>query len=414
MNNKGVPVLMVVWKFSRKNLLLLGLAFLGTAFLAAGIFTGEKENHRPADSGYRRVEGYPPLVYLPDYTRGPAIRAGAAILVEAVSGMILYAKNEHQRRAPASTTKILTAVVALEKGDLDDIVTVSRRAARTRGSSLWLKPGDKLTLKELLEGTMLRSGNDGSVALAEHIAGSERNFVLMMNKKAKEIGALNSNFQNPHGLRAPSHYSTAYDLVRLTRYALHKPEFARMVAAREEAVEWYQGEKTRMVRNTNRLLWSFAGADGVKTGTTYEAGYCLVASATRDGRRFISVVLNSPDRWGESARLLEYGFNNFTLELMAGPETPVAKVEIPGGWPKEVGVYPRQPLMAVIPKGEEEYVEKRVYLYSKALVPPVKPGTVAGEVRFFFKGEEVSRVDLIVMNRVEKDSWRRKLRRGIW
>lgn len=405
---------MVVWKFSRKNLLLLGLVFWGMVFFTAAMFTDKKENHRPVDSGYQLVEGYPPLIYLPDYTRGPAIRAGAAILVETVSGMILYAKNEHQRRAPASTTKILTAVVALEKGNLDDIVTVSRRAAQTGGSTLWLKPGDRLTLRELLEGTMLRSANDGSVALAEHIGGTERNFVRMMNRKAREIGALNSNFQNPHGLRAPSHYSTAYDLARITRYAMHKPEFARLVATKEEAVEWYQGEKTRMVRNTNRLLWSFAGADGVKTGTTNEAGYCLVASATRDGRRFISVVLNSPDRWGESARLLEYGFNHFTLELMADVNQPVARVKIPGGWPQEVEIYPRRPLMAVIPKGKEEEAEKKVYLYPEVLVPPLKPGTAVGEMIFLFKGEEVSAVDLIVTTRVEKDSWRLKLRRKLW
>ena len=196
-----------------------------------------------------------------------------------------------------------------------------------------MKAGDRLILKELLEGLMLCSGNDAGVAVAEHIAGSERNFARMMNRKAKEIGALNSNFQNPHGLRAPAHYTTAYDLARLTCYALRNPEFSRLVAAREEAIQWYQGEKTRKVRNTNRLLWSFAGADGVKTGTTAEAGYCLVASAARDGRRFISVVLNSPDRWGESARLLEYGFNNFTLKLLATPGEAVGRSRRRAGTP---------------------------------------------------------------------------------
>lgn len=377
---------------------------------AAGTLKNRKE--MPAGSGYRHVEGYPPLIYLPDYTRSPGVYAGAAILVEEVSGMILYAKNEHQRRAPASTTKILTAIVALEKGNLDDIVTVSRRAARTRGSTMWLKTGDRLTLKELLEGLMLCSGNDAGVAVAEHIAGSERNFARMMNRKAKEIGALNSNFQNPHGLRAAAHYTTAYDLARLTCYALHNPEFSRLVAAREEAVEWYQGEKTRKVRNTNRLLWSFAGADGVKTGTTVEAGYCLVASATRDGRRFISVVLHSPDRWGESSRLLEYGFNNFTLKLLASPEIALGQIKTAGGRPCEVPVYPRRPLMVVIPKGEEAHAEKRISLRQDKLTPPVKPGTVAGEVMFFFRGEKVSGVDLIIRERVEKDWWWRRLWSG--
>jgi D-alanyl-D-alanine carboxypeptidase (penicillin-binding protein 5/6) len=401
---------MGVFYFPRRTRRFLLLLFSGLTLVAAGTLKHRKEI--PAGSGYRRVEGYPPLVYLPGYTGGPAIRAGAAILVEEVSGMILYAKNEHQRRAPASTTKILTAIVALEKGDLEDVVTVSRRAARTGGSRLWLKAGDRLILKELLEGLMLCSGNDAGVAVAEHIAGSERNFARMMNRKAKEIGALNSNFQNPHGLRAPAHYTTAYDLARLTCYALRNPEFSRLVAAREEAIQWYQGEKTRKVRNTNRLLWSFAGADGVKTGTTAEAGYCLVASAARDGRRFISVVLNSPDRWGESARLLEYGFNNFTLKLLATPGEAVGEIETAGGYPRTVAVYPRRPLMVVVPKGEEAYGEKKIRLRRDKLRPPVKPGTVAGEVAFFFRGEKVCGVDLIVRERVDKDWWWRRLWSG--
>lgn len=401
---------MGVFRFPGRTRRFLLLLFFGLALVAAGTFQIRKEI--PAGSGYRRVEGYPPLIYLPGYTGGPAIRAGAAILVEEVSGMILYAKNEHQRRAPASTTKILTAIVALEKGNLDDVVTVSRRAARTGGSTLWLKAGDRLTLRELLEGLMLCSGNDAGVAIAEHIAGSERNFARMMNRKAKELGALNSNFQNPHGLRAPSHYTTAYDLARITCYALRNPEFARLVAAREEAIEWYQGEKTRKVRNTNRLLWSFAGADGVKTGTTSEAGYCLVASATRDGRRFISVVLKSPDRWGESARLLEYGFNNFTLKLLATPETPVGEIKTAGGYPRTVAVYPRRPLLVVIPKGEEGYAQKRTILRPEKLRLPARPGTVVGEVAFFFRGEKVCAVDLIIRERVDKDRWWRRLWSG--
>ncbi|HHU82012.1 MAG TPA: D-alanyl-D-alanine carboxypeptidase [Firmicutes bacterium] len=401
---------MGVFRFSGRTRRFLLFFFLSLALVAAGTSKNRKEI--PAGSGYRRVEGYPPLIYLPDYTGGPAVYARAAILVEEVSGMILYAKNEHQRRAPASTTKILTAIVALEKGNLEDVVTVSRRAARTGGSALWLKTGDRLTLKELLEGLMLCSGNDAGVAVAEHIAGSERNFARMMNRKAKELGALNSNFQNPHGLRAPAHYTTAYDLARLTCYALRNPEFSRLVSAREEAIQWYQGEKTRKVRNTNRLLWSFAGADGVKTGTTAEAGYCLVASATRDGRRFISVVLNSPDRWGESARLLEYGFDNFTLKLLATPEEAVGKIETAGGYPRVVAVYPRRPLMVVIPKGEEAYGEKKISLRRDKLRLPVKPGTVAGEVAFFFRGEKVCGVDLIVRERVDKDWWWRRLWSG--
>ncbi len=359
----------------------------------------------PVISRYERVDAYPPLVYLPDYTTGPSIRASAAILVEAVSGMILYAKNEHQRRGPASTTKIMTAIVALEKGNLEEIVRISPRAARTGGSSLWLKAGELIPLRELLEGMLLRSGNDAAVALAEHIAGSEGAFVELMNRKAREIGALNTNFRNTHGLTAPNHYSTAFDLAQITRYGFTNPEFSRIVGAKEEAVEWFLGEKTRTVRNTNRLLWSFAGADGVKTGTTNRAGYCLVASATRDGRKFISVVLNSPDRWGESARLLEYGFNNFTLKQLCQANTPVARVKIAGGDPPEVALYPRRDLMVVLPKGKEGEGQRRITLDYAALVPPIKAGRAVGKVSFYFRGQEVDWVELYPRERVRRASW---------
>ena len=363
----------------------------------------------PVGGGYRRVERYPPLVYLPQVVPPPRINAGAAILVEAVSGMILYAKNEHMRRSPASTTKIMTAIVTLEKGNPHDVVTVSPKAARTGGSSLWLKAGEKIVLAELLEGVMLRSANDGSVALAEHIGGSEQNFAKLMNVKAREIGAINTNFCNAHGLTAPNHYSSAYDLALMTRYGFGLPEFVRIVGTREEAVEWYQGAKTRPVRNTNRLLWSFAGADGVKTGTTNRAGYCLVASATRDGRRFIAVVLNSPDRWGEAARLLEYGFNNFTLKLLAKAETPAVKVAVPQGYPGEVALYPRRDLMVVLPKGKEREGQCRVHLDPAALLLPVKAGATVGRLSFYFQGQEVDWVELYPRERIVRDYWWRRI-----
>ncbi len=377
-------------------------------FILVGICCARWEISIPVGT-YKQINRYPSLIYLPDYTIGPRIYATSAILVEAVSGMVLYAKNEHQQRAPASTTKIMTAIVCLEKGNLDEVVTISPRAARIGGSSLWLKPGEQISLQELLEGVLLCSGNDGSVALAEHIAGSEQEFVKLMNRKAKEIGALNSNFKNTHGLRAPNHHSTAFDLAQITRYALDNPEFSRIVATKEEAVEWYQGKKTRLARNTNRLLWSFAGADGVKTGTTSQAGYCLVASATRDGRKFISVVLNSPDRWGESARLLEYGFNNFTLNLMAKADTPVSKVKISQGEPSEVLLYPRRDLMVVIPKGKEGEVQRKVSLNHAALIPPVKAGSSVGRVSFYYKGKEVDWVDLFPMERISRKYWWNKV-----
>lgn len=363
----------------------------------------------PVGGRYQRVERYPPLIYLPKVDRPPPINAGAAILVETVSGMILYAKNEHQRKAPASTTKIMTAVITLEKGSPDDVVTISPKAARTGGSSLWLKAGEKIPLSELLEGVMLRSGNDGSVALAEHIGGSEKEFANLMNGKAREIGALNTNFTNSHGLSAPNHYTTAFDLALISRYGFGNPEFTRIVGTREEAVEWYEGTKTRQVRNTNRLLWSFAGADGVKTGTTNKAGYCLVASATRDGRRFIAVVLNSPDRWGEAARLLEYGFNHFSLKLLAKADHSVVEVPVRQGNPAQVKLYPHRDFMVVIPAGKEGEAQCRLSLDYNALIPPIRAGTTVGKLSYYYQGQEVDWVELYPRERIGREFWWQRL-----
>ncbi|MGB9826330.1 MAG: D-alanyl-D-alanine carboxypeptidase family protein, partial [Desulfofundulus sp.] len=208
----------------------------------------------------------------------PRVTADAAVLMDATTGQVLYAKNAHQPRPPASTTKILTALLAIEGGKLDQVVTVSPGAAAVGESSMHLFPGQHLTLEQLLYGALLRSGNDACVAIAEHIAGSEANFVLLMNQKARQLGARDSHFCNPHGLPARGHLSSAYDLALLTRYALKNPTFKSLVSTR------YHGFSTPPwgeyhLHNTNRLLWSYQGADGVKTGTTSEAGMCLVASA---------------------------------------------------------------------------------------------------------------------------------------
>ena len=306
------------WRYGGLLALGLCLGLIGMRLHQSGLLR--------KTGGFLIRQGYPPLVYVPDSQKGPPIYAASAILLEATTGTILYAHNEHVRRAPASTTKIMTALIALNRGNLRSLVTVGHRASWTPGSSAGLRAGDRLSLSELLQGLMLVSGNDASVAVAEHIAGSESGFVALMNRQAKEFGALNTNFRNPHGLSALGHYTTAFDLALITRYALQFPQFARLVRTRQEELEWAEGERRDPIANTNRLLWSFAGADGVKTGTTSDAGHCLVASATRDGRQLIAVVLRSGDRWGDAAALLDYGFEAFRLLTLAEEGKPFATV----------------------------------------------------------------------------------------
>jgi D-alanyl-D-alanine carboxypeptidase (penicillin-binding protein 5/6) len=367
---------------------LVGLSLIGLAY---GLF---RYYHSNVAGRYLVRRIYPPLVFLPANRNSPRIYASAAVLIEVQSGAVLYAKNPELRRAPASTTKIMTAIVALEKGNLRQVVQISRRAAATGGSTLWLKAGDRFILKELLEGMMLRSGNDGSMAVAEGVAGSVANFVRLMNLKAKEIGALQTNFRNPHGLRAPSHYTTALDLALITRYGLADRRFANLVRTKDAALEWFDGSKRVPITNTNRLLWSLQGVDGVKTGTTNEAGHCLVASATRDGKQLIAVALNSGNRWRDCTELLEYGFANFTLVKLVGSRQPVVRIKVQNRR-RCLALYPRHALWAVVAKGMEELLQKEVVVFQDPIRPPLKPGQVLGKFRCRYQEQSVWEVDLI-------------------
>ncbi|NLG84230.1 MAG: D-alanyl-D-alanine carboxypeptidase [Firmicutes bacterium] len=358
-----------------------------------------------AGRGFLIRAGYPPLVYAPATPGAPYVSAASAVLLEATTGTILYAKNEHVRRAPASTTKIVTALIALERGDLRSLVTVGPRAGWTPGSSVGLRPGDRLSLGELLQGLMLSSGNDAGVAIAEHVARSEEEFVRLMNLRAREFGAFNTNFRNPHGLPALGHYTTAFDLALITRYALRHPTFARLVRTREEELQWAVGERRLPLTNTNRLLWSFAGADGVKTGTTSEAGHCLVASATRDGRQLIAVVLRSADRWHDAATLLAYGFEAFRLLRLAKEGREIARLRVAGGRSPTVALVPRTDLAVVCPKGQEHLLRLHLSLAREPIPAPVLPHRVLGRLTVTYDGEEVEGVDLLPREAVRKRSW---------
>lgn len=238
----------------------------------------------------------------------PQIQAQAAILMDAHSQYIYYEKERDKRMYPASTTKIMTLLVALKHGDLNSVVTVNSEAAASKGSCLGLQAGEQLKLQEMLYGMMLVSGNDAAEAVARHVGGTRTRFIQWMNEEAARIGVAKTRFSNPHGLPDPSnHYTTAFDLALITAEALHYPDFRRIVATEERTVASLNG-KLRRVKNSNELLDTFSGVNGVKTGYTQAAGYCLVATARRGDTELIAVILNSPSRYQDAARLLEYGF----------------------------------------------------------------------------------------------------------
>ncbi|WP_416295188.1 D-alanyl-D-alanine carboxypeptidase family protein [Paenibacillus illinoisensis] len=259
---------------------------------------------------------------------GPSTHAQSAALIDVTSGRILYSKDGDKELRIASLTKIMTAIVAIEQGKLDDKVKVSSTAFAKEGSSLYLKLGEEMTLENMLYGLMLRSGNDAASAIAEHVGGSEEGFVLLMNQKAEEIGLKHSHFMNPHGLDADGHYSTANDLARLTAYALHNPVFKRIVATEDRSAPNPNESWEYSWHNKNKMLRLYEGADGVKTGYTKKAFRCLVSSATRNGQQLAAVTLNDGDDWNDHARMLDFGFENFPLVEIARKEQPVANTDV--------------------------------------------------------------------------------------
>lgn len=340
-----------------------------------------------------------PVRYVADAGQGPPVSASAAILMEASTGTVLFAKNEHQRRAPASTTKIITALLAIESGALSDRVPISRRAAFTEGSSAHLVAGEEYTLEELLYALMLPSGNDAAVAIAEHLDGSVEAFARRMNRRARELGAYGSRFVNPHGLDDPNHYSTAYDLALFARTALQFPLFARIVGTRAYSAL----SRQRTWHNTNRLLWSFDGAVGVKTGTTGRAGNCLVAAAARDGTTLVAVVLDSADRWADSARLLEYGFSAFARVELARRDDEVARLAVPGGSPAELRVVAAERLATVVSVRQVKDVRGRVELVR--LSPPIRAGAPVGRLVAYVGDREVGSVPVIAAHAIARRPW---------
>ncbi|WP_407945020.1 D-alanyl-D-alanine carboxypeptidase family protein [Paenibacillus albicereus] len=290
-----------------------------------------------------------------DAPRPPATSAKAAALIDVESGRLLYSsESADEPMRIASLTKIMTAITAIEEGDLESMVTVGQRAVGKEGSSIYLKLGEKMKLKDMLYGLMLRSGNDAATAIAEHVGGSEEGFVKMMNDKAAWIGLERSTFMNPHGLDQEGHLSTANDLAKLTAYALKNPVFADIVGTKVHKAPNPFDSWDYSWANKNKMLALYEGADGVKTGYTKTALRCLVSSATRDGQQLAVVTLNDRDDWRDHASMLDWGFEHYRLKTLA------AKGERLKGYPLASGRQLRYPLA----EGEDAGLSNRLVLLS--------------------------------------------------
>ncbi|WP_186328568.1 D-alanyl-D-alanine carboxypeptidase family protein [Bacillus sp. X1(2014)] len=248
-----------------------------------------------------------------------SVSAASAVLIEQKSGRILYEKDAHTKRRIASITKIMTAKLAIESGKMNEYVKVSEQATRAEGSSVYLKPGEKIKLKDLVYGLMLRSGNDTAVAIAEYVGGSVEGFAYLMNQKAKQIGMLNTHFSNPHGLDDhEDHYSTAYDMAVLMRYAMQDKTFKKISGTKVYRAPNPTEDWDRVWKNKNRLLTKYKYTTGGKTGYTKRAKRTLVTTATKGDMSLIAVTLNGPDDWNDHISMYESGFKGFDMaEVLA-------------------------------------------------------------------------------------------------
>ncbi len=346
------------------------------------------------------------LLSLNNYSIGEAspiaVTAKSAIVIEAETGRVIMEKNADSRAFPASTTKMVTGILAMESGRLDDVVTVSKNAAETDGSSIWLEAGEQLTLEQLCYGLLLHSGNDAANAIAEYLGGAEKNFVAQMNELAFKVGAAHTHFANANGLPNPNHYTTARDLSRIAAYGLRNQIFQKIVSTDHAIIPWGNKPYQRELFNTNHLLTSFPGANGVKTGYTDAAGPCLVASARRNGLEVIAVVLDSDDLWNDASALLQYGFSSLSPDNYFVAGQPLAEVPLMFGNKKGVSVGTNQTLVLPVPERSEDY--RYTVAGPKALVYPPEQGAVAGSVSVYYKDTLIEELPLYYLDRPEPAS----------
>ncbi len=304
----------------------------------------------------------------------------------------LYEKNATRRHSMASTTKIMTALVVIEVCAPDEVVLVPEEAVGIEGSSVYLKAGEEQTVGNLLYALMLASANDAAAALAMHVAGSIEAFAAKMNERAAHLGLRDTHFENPHGLDAEGHYTTAADLAKITAAAMELPLFREIVATRHKVIVTDDGAGARSLSNHNRLLRSYDGCVGVKTGYTKKTGRCLVSAAERDGMLLIAVTLDAPDDWRDHTALLDFGFSLYRGEVLGGDGGLSYSLPVLGGVSESVTLTAGEAQPLILPKNSPA-LERRVEINRFALAP-VRSGEVLGRVVFSQAGRVVAELPL--------------------
>ncbi len=327
-----------------------------------------------------------------------SVSAKAAVLIEATTGRVLYAKNAESKLPMASTTKVMSALLTLEQPDLDKYFVVDPNAIKVEGSSMGLVEGDQVTLRALAYGMLLPSGNDAANAAAVRIGGTIENFIGMMNDRAKLLGLENTHFVTPSGLHDDNHYSTAKDMAMLARAALKNPDFLAICSSNNAQLEFGNPPYKRWLKNSNKMLQSYDGAIGVKTGFTDEAGRCLISAARRDGVTLICVTLNDPNDWQDTANLFDYGFTQVSAKEIPKTVAGEKTVRVTGGRQKEckVELYGAATTVADPSKLTVQYHLDRFYY------APVRAGDLLGRVDYLYEGEIIASQQLMASENVER------------
>lgn len=338
---------------------------------------------------------------------GADISARHYTLLEAESGDIICQEGGSTRAPMASTTKIMTAILAIEKGKLDKTVVIPKEATGIEGSSIYLTEGERLTLEELLYALMLESANDAATAIAIEIGGSVDGFVEMMNQKASELGLDSTHFTNPHGLDSEKHYTTAYDLARLAIYAMENPTFEEIVSTKKKVIP-LGDDGSRALINHNKLLRLYDGAIGVKTGFTKRSGRCLVSCAEKDGVRLICVTLNAPGDWSDHKKLLDYGFTQYERIMLADSGDYTLSLSLVNGEKSSVLCSNFDSLSVTLKNGSDDKI-RAVTEYDRLLSAPVKKGDRVGQIVFYHGENKIGECPLYALESVRSVKYKKSI-----
>ncbi|WP_324825442.1 D-alanyl-D-alanine carboxypeptidase family protein [Sinanaerobacter sp. ZZT-01] len=377
--------------------LIVGAFIFGAKFMETDKNTkGKLREVPPREATEEQVSGNS-VMKLP---QEPEISAQTAIVMDLNSGMVLYEKKSQEKVYPASTTKILTALLAIEQGDLNDAVTISKTASGVEGSSIYLEVGEKISLKDLVYGLMLRSGNDAAIAISEKISGSAAAFVEEMNERAREIGAEHTHFMNPNGLYDDEHYTTAYDMALIARQAMLNPAFKEVAASKSWTAERGEG-KFNVFYNKNKVVQEYEGGTGVKIGYTKSSGRTLVASSKRGEMELICVVMNDPNWFEDSYQLMDAVYDSYEQVTIAQKQQRLKTIPVEGGVKEYAYVGTKEPVLCPVLKENEEAEVSIQYVLGFQCQAPVRRWQEAGMLNVYVNGAYVHSVPLYFLEDID-------------